>query len=115
MTSTRIIRQAVKLATRSAKDCRTELEAYVAMSLAASVPRPFGKRTGTTRMTCQLPDDARERALRCAQQTDVHRMDGSNRLVAIYLPEEKRTSIKSFSIKHKDDLKDPLEPLGDFY
>jgi hypothetical protein len=29
----------------------------------------------------------------CAQQTGVHRMVGSNCLVAIYLPEEERTSI----------------------
>ena len=29
----------------------------------------------------------------CAQQTGVHRMVGSNCLVTIYLPEEKRTSI----------------------
>jgi hypothetical protein len=60
-------------------------------------------------------DGAKERAPCCAQQTGVHRIDGSNCLVTIYLPEEKRTSIKPFGIRDKDDLKDPSEPLGDLY
>ena len=42
MTDTKIMRQAAKLATRSAKDCRTKLEAYMAKSSGAFVQGPSG-------------------------------------------------------------------------